>query len=72
MKMAKELKQLLEEFYGNVPDDVDILALAEFIYANGYKQAINDTVEWLSEIDNGTTITDIKAFIDAYKRDMVG
>ena len=43
-------KQLLEEFYGNIPDDVDKYALANFVYEQT-KKDLTDKAKFSSEWD---------------------
>lgn len=43
-------------------------------YIKGYEQAEKDTIEraaeWLSSIENGDKIVDVKAFVEAFKNEM--
>ncbi len=44
------------------------------IFLEGYEQAEKDTIEraaeWLSSIENGDKIVDVKAFVEAFKNEM--
>ena len=41
-------------------------------YEKGREEVIEEACEWLAKIENGTTIVDIKSFIEDFKKAMKG